>query len=296
MKRFFSLIFLLFILIFFHKETISGTENGLLLWYQILIPALLPFILLTNALSETNAYQVIEESGSKYFSGRLYEILAILLGNLCGYPIGGKIINDFVSNHYMTEDRSIRILALASQASPMFIIGFIHLHILRDTLPLSIFLLSIYVPVFLKYCLLSAPKERQSTVITQKSKEPILIRDTFLHSVEIMVLIGIYVIIFSILLQILLPYCKYDFQKIIFSFLEITTGLNLLDRMQLSEIMKTPLVCALTSFGGLCNAFQVKGIIKFTNVHIKKYLIDKFILSAGTFVIVWCYLKWMKGL
>ena len=294
MKRFLFLIFLLFILLFFHEETILGTETGLLLWYQTLIPSLLPFIILTNALFETNAYQVFAKLGSRLPSGRLYEIMAILFGNLCGYPIGGKIINDFACNHYLSEERSIRILALASQASPMFITGFIYLHILNDALPLSVFLISIYVPVFVKYCLLPCPQYSPSIENTKNTKEQVLIRDTFLHSVEIMVLIGIYVILFSILLKILLPFCKYNIQKILLSFLEITTGLNLLYLTPLSEIIKTSLICALTSFGGLCNAFQVKAVIKFTNVQIKKYLFDKFILSAGTFCIVWFYLNWIK--
>ncbi len=49
MRSFVTMIFLLFLLLFFHNDTIHGAQQGLLLWYQTLIPSLLPFILITNA-------------------------------------------------------------------------------------------------------------------------------------------------------------------------------------------------------------------------------------------------------
>lgn len=83
MKQFVCMILLLFFLLIFHKETIAGTEQGILLWYQTLIPSLLPFILVTNALAETNAYY---QAAATYFQklcpNKIYEIMAAILGNL----------------------------------------------------------------------------------------------------------------------------------------------------------------------------------------------------------------------
>lgn len=150
---------LLLLLLIFHSETIAGTQNGLLLWYQTLIPSLLPFILITNALSETNAYQAITLHLKKQPSNCIYEIMAIILGNLCGYPIGGKLINDFARNHYLTPERANKLLSLSSQASPMFLIGYVHLHILKNSIPLPVFLISIYLPVLL-FCPFRLPKRK----------------------------------------------------------------------------------------------------------------------------------------
>lgn len=290
MKKFIAMIALLFLLLFFHNETMFGTRSGLLLWYQTLIPSLLPFILVTNALAETNAYQSAALYFRKYFSCRIYEIMAIILGNLCGYPLGGKIINDFVKNQYITPNRANQILALASQASPMFLIGYIHIHIIQKAIPLPVFLISIYLPILIYYPLLSPKKETlQVKPYSPPTKEFCLV-DTFLHAAQIMVMIGMYVIIFSILLVILLPFCRHTFLKLILSFFEITTGLGLLKTLALPIHIQLSFLCALSAFGGLCSAFQIKGVLDYPNATLKKYLLDKMVLSTGTFLIIFLYL------
>lgn len=292
MKRFISMIFLLFLLLVFHNETIAGTQNGLLLWYQTLIPSLLPFILITNALSETNTYQAVTCFFRNHPSHHVYEIMVVLLGNLCGYPIGGKIINDFVKNNYISPIQANKLLSLSSQASPMFLIGYVHLHILRNIIPLPIFLLSIYLPVLIFFLLFLYNDKSVASLYTSPAVgyQKSCICDTFLHAVRIMVMIGMYVIIFSIFLEILLPFCNFTPAKILLSFSEITTGLKLLDALPLSTCLKTSFLCSLSSFGGFCSAFQIKGVLYYPEANIKKYLLDKIILSTGTFLIIFCYL------
>lgn len=289
MKQFLFMISLLILLLIFHDSVISGTQNGLLLWYQTLIPSLLPFILVTNAMSETNAYYSIARPFNKTNSGRVYELLALLLGNLCGYPIGGKILNDFVKNNCISIKQANKLLPLASQASPMFILGYVYNHILQKQLPLSIFLISIYLPTILYYLsvyIFTSKNCHQSHCI---STQKINIKDTFLHAVEIMVMIGLYVIIFSILLDILLPFFKSMQSKIILSFLEITTGLSLLKSLPLTKAFQIAILCSLCSFGGVCSAFQVNSVLEYENADIKKYLLDKCALSTGTFLIIYIY-------
>lgn len=290
MKKFIFFILLIFLLLIFHEEAIIGTKQGLLLWYQLLIPSLLPFILVTNALAETNAYQAAAHYFQKYFPLRIYDIMAVLIGNLCGYPIGAKIVNDFVQNHYISSERGNRLLAFASQTNPMFLIGYIHLHILKPFLPLSVFLFSIYVPVLLLYFISSLSAKENTDCHINISLKHTCIKDTFLHAVQTMVIIGVYVIIFSILLVILFPFCKQILSKILLSFLEITTGVKLLNSLLLPTSLKIALIGSLSAFGGLCSAFQIKSVLNYKNAGIKKYLLDKIKLSAGTFLILFLYL------
>lgn len=289
MKQFIVTTFLLFLLLSFHKTVIIGTQNGLLLWYQTLIPSLLPFILITNALSETNAYESVISLLKNKKSDRIYEIIAILLGNLCGYPIGGKILNDFVNKHCISVNHANRLLALTSQASPMFLLGYVYTHIINAELPLYIFLGSIYLPVFIYYLFFCTITDQHFHLTDSASVKKFQIKDTFLHTVEIMVTIGLYVIIFSILLAILQPFCKHKATNILLSFLEITTGLNLLSSLSISKFLRISLVCTLSAFGGLCSAMQVQSVIDYSPFTLKKYLLDKCILSAGTFCIIYLY-------
>ncbi len=280
---------LLILLLVFHREAAAGTAQGLLLWYQTLIPALLPFILVTNALSETNAWQAAAQAMQRLDFSRGCELMILLLGNLCGYPIGGKLINDFACCGYLSARRANLLLPLASQASPMFILGYIHLHILKRQLPLSILLLSIYLPVLLRYLAIGAPEPGQEQAAPGQAGT-IPLRDTFLHAVRIMVMIGVYVIMFSILLKILIPRLSSPVWQSLLAFLEITTGLKVLSGIALPETLRIGLICALTAFGGLCSAFQTLGVIRHSGISIKKYLPEKLLLSAGTFLLVLCYL------
>lgn len=294
MFLFVLILILLFLLLFFHTAVITGSQNGLLLWYQTLIPSLLPFLLLTNALSETNAYQSFAAHFHSKNPKPIYELLAILLGNLCGYPIGGKMLNDFVSNGYVSSKKANGILALSSQASPMFLIGYVHAHILKETIPLGVFLFCIYLPVLLALPFLQNHDTSSGCHHFQTGTKKIFICDTFMHAVETMVIIGVYVIIFSILLEIALPLVDNNPSAIVLSFLEITTGLKLLTTLCLPVPIKNGIICALSAFGGVCSAFQIKGVLNYQNASIKKYLLDKLVLSAGTFILVILY-QWISN-
>jgi predicted transcriptional regulator len=101
------------------------------------------------------------------------------------------------------------------------------------------------------------------------------------------------VVIFSIVLALLTPVCSSLWSKIPLSFLEITTGLQLLQGLRMPEKWFICLVAALSAFGGICSAFQVKGVLDYPGANIKKYLLDKMLLSAGTFFLMWGYLKFL---
>jgi hypothetical protein len=288
MKKFLTLLLLLFLLLIFHETAITGAQNGLLLWYQTLIPSLLPFILITNALSETGAYQAVSRHFKNSSTG--YEIMAIVLGSLCGYPIGAKIINDFILNEYITPAKGNKILAFASQASPMFLMGYVYLHIIKKGIPLWLFLGSIYFPPLILYPLFICGENTTFPGKTQKTRQTVRITDTFLHAVQIMVMIGLYVMIFSILLEILLPFCPFKSYKIALSLLEITNGLKILEQLSLPFSLKISLICSLSAFGGFCSAFQIRSVLDYPGASIKKYLQNKIIFSAGTFLIIQSYL------
>lgn len=289
MKRFLFFLCLLFLLLIFHQETTAGVTSGLLLWYQILIPALLPFLLVTNALSGTNAYQSLTRFVSPKKSGYGYALLAFFLGNLCGYPIGGKILNDFVRQHQLTEKQALQIVSVSSQVSPMFLLGYIYHPILKEGLPLFVLLGSVYLPCIFLFCIRIRKTFHTSPAPVYIQPSSLAISDTFLHAVEIMVNIGIYVMIFSILLSILLPRFHNIPFRLLLSSLEITNGLNVIRSLPLPVFIRTAGIGALTAFGGFCSMFQIRTVAPFFSI--KKYLCDKLLLSTGTFLFLLIYLK-----
>ncbi|MCR5702094.1 MAG: hypothetical protein K6G76_08120 [Lachnospiraceae bacterium] len=286
MKRLFFFCSLIVLLLIFHDNVISGAADGLMLWYRVIIPTLLPFILITNAMSESHSYDVLTS-----YNPKTYCITAILIGNLCGYPIGAKILNDFVHDKKIPNSVSLSMLSVSSQASPMFLIGYVYNRVLEKTIPLFSFLILIYLPTILFSAIkIRKIKQNSYTILTPKTnKSSNNYQKSFLNSVRIIVVIGVYIMIFSIILRIILTHTKYLYLKCCLSFLEITTGLNLIKSLKINTSLKLPLIMSLSSFGGLCTAFQIKSVLTYEKPTIKKYLLDKLLLSAGTFLLTCLY-------
>ena len=52
-------IFMLVTMIVFPNESFIGAQHGLLLWFQTILPTLLPFVILSNFLIQSNAVYYI---------------------------------------------------------------------------------------------------------------------------------------------------------------------------------------------------------------------------------------------
>ncbi|MGN0437711.1 MAG: hypothetical protein ACI4F4_04250 [Lachnospiraceae bacterium] len=256
------------------------------MWYQILIPTLLPFIIITNTLSETNSYLYLTKKIQGIFQSDTNELILIILGNLCGYPIGGIILNQFIKKNLISAERKNTLLPLASQASPMFIIGYIYSNILNKQYPLFILLFAIYIPTIIAYIASQKKKPTYHNSTYAIHNKEMIITESFLQAAKTIVLIGIYVMIFSIAYEILLPFCNHSIFKLILSSLEITTGLNVIKSINMNEKLMLPFIGMLSTFGGFCSIFQIKCVISFDT---KKYLQTKLLLSVGSFIILFLY-------
>ena len=81
------LIGFLVVMLCFPMETFHGATNGLLLWFQTLLPTLLPFMILSNLLIRTNCVFYISRT-IRPFIQKLFHVsndacYAVLIGFLC---------------------------------------------------------------------------------------------------------------------------------------------------------------------------------------------------------------------
>ena len=96
----FCMIGFFVLMLCFPRETFEGATSGLLLWFQIILPTLLPFIILSNLLIHTNAVtyisNIIKPFIQKLFRVSNYGCYAVFVGFLCGYPMGAKVVADLI--------------------------------------------------------------------------------------------------------------------------------------------------------------------------------------------------------
>ena len=91
-----SVIFLFITMLFFPTPVFDGASEGILLWFQIVLPTLLPFILLSNLMIRTNAVYYISRITGPLL-GKIFAVsdsgsFAVIAGFLCGYPMGAKVM------------------------------------------------------------------------------------------------------------------------------------------------------------------------------------------------------------
>ena len=76
------------------KAVFNGASEGLLLWFQIILPTLFPFIIITNLLLCTDSIHYISRAFGRVLC-RIFKVsesgsFAIIVGFLCGYYHGGE--------------------------------------------------------------------------------------------------------------------------------------------------------------------------------------------------------------
>ena len=286
--------FCIFVFLIFHEVAILGAQKGLLLWYRTILPTLLPFIILTNLILNSDALEFIIcflSPLSKRLQINPYCMVCILIGLLCGYPIGGKIINDLYQKQKLSFEESIHLLPVCNNASPMFLVGYVHTFILKYQLPLFVLLSSVYLPQLIFYVIKNRKINYSYNYIVNNhhnSNPYASLNTVLLHAIQIIVMIGCYIMLFSIGIEIIKHCIHSNMLMILISYLEITNGLSLLNTV-CPVSLKYPLILSLTTFGGFCSAYQVKSVLTCKEFKIKRYILDKLSLSVCTFLLALLY-------
>ena len=103
MKKTISLLilFLCLILLFVHPMlTVSAAANGLMLWYQNILPALLPFAILSNILISSGVFY--------HISGILYPFIHLLIP--CSRNACFPLLSGFLHPAVKTYHRAVTVL------------------------------------------------------------------------------------------------------------------------------------------------------------------------------------------
>ncbi len=266
----------LILLLAFPSVSIQGASDGLTLWFHVVLPSLLPFLICTQsivALGQISFLLAPVSPAIRHVFGFGAEgAYALLCGLVCGYPVGARLCSMFLENGSISEKEAKTLLAICSQPSPMFLLGYV-----AATLPLQLpsllILASVWLPVFPLFCLAAhhygfqkdisascAENTHASTGRPARSGQSRL-DAIILSSFETMVLIGGYIMLFSILsawvaMAPIAPAAK----PLLSAVLEMTTGIHAVCQA-LPPKAAVPVSLAAAAFGGLSGLFQVAGVL-----------------------------------
>ncbi|MBK5240948.1 sporulation integral membrane protein YlbJ [Clostridium sp.] len=284
------------------RYTISGAK----LFFNAVFPSLFPFLVLINI--------IINYDGINIYSKLLGNIIckplklpkestiALIVSVLCGYPLGARYTCDLYEKKLIDLVTCERLLNIASNASPLFVIGTVGASMMSNSKIGYVLLLSnILSCLFMGFIIPSKnsfnKKNIKDNSIKKNLNTNINIGIVFKNSIEDAIKnclnIGGFIVIFSVItgivkdnvifhialnkLSLLVGFSSDFIQGLILGMLEITNGCNLISSSNSSLIVKLPTLSFLIAFSGLSIISQVYSYTYKYNVSIKKYVVRKFI-------------------
>ena len=310
-KNFFTFIFLSFsfLLLIFTNTNLIAVKNGLTLWATTVVPSLFPFFVATNLLMHTNIVFLFEKLFNKFMKP-IFNIngkgaFCFIMGLISGYPLGAKIVTNFRENNICSKIECERLLSFTNNSGPLFILSTVGISMFGNTtigilLLLTHILASLTVGFIFRYYKKNDSREYISNIknnynYVSFSNLGEVLNESILSSINSILTIGGFVVIFSSILSILKSSGILNILVILLSpifnilhidtnfispfitgFFEITNGINLISNIKIKNISINIVFTAfLLGFGGISVLLQVWSIISKTDLSIKPYIIGK---------------------
>lgn len=297
MKLLAAFFLVLIVCILGHSSlSLTYASLGLELWFQKMVPALLPFMILSGImirlkLTEKMAGVLYPVIGSLY-RVRKNVVYCMALGFLCGFPMGAKVTADLYGRNMLTRREAEYLLAFCNNIGPVYFCSFV-LPLLGRRLVLP-YLFGMYgIPLLYGLALRCTgfrdlPSEKVSAKTPYLPGEKLLtaVNESVQTSLHSILTLGGYMILFNLLnlpFHILLGRKPALFSPV----LEITGGLSMLGG-------SLPLYSLLVlSFGGLSCIAQTYSCISATDLDLGGYIRHKIILTllTGGFYLCWFLLS-----
>lgn len=292
------------------KDCINASLVGLNLVIKTILPTIFPFSFICNLL--------ICYDGISLYSKILGPLLCrplklsknssfpIAASVLCGYPLGCKYCCDLYNLGYINKKEFERLLNIASNASPMFLIGSVGATMFGNTKLGFILLIANYLsPLIIG--IITIPKgdfNKNSKVMHSGFKKVSIgsaLKTSIENSVNTTLQVGAFVIIFSIIISIIKSnaYISITFKNIedflnipssslygtLLGSIEFTNGCKLISSSTLPLILKLSIISFICSFSGLSVIAQISSFIRDLNISLFKYSFLKFIQGIISFII-----------
>ena len=289
-------VLLLCLLLMFPALSVQGAANGLLLWFNVILPTLAPFIICTQAITALDGVSVMVRPVypliKTLFGLSPSGAYVFICGLLCGYPLGARLCADYQKAGKISRQEASYLLAFCNHPSPMFLAGYVCSQLNRAVSPVRLFVL-LYLPIIPVAMLarhhyrIREPFEKAELAIAEVSdrveKNPFSLDELIYSTCETMVLIGGYIMLFSIFALWLqhLPGLPAGVIACLSGIMEITTGVNQICQTFPASAALLPVV-AIVAFGGCSGIFQTKSVIKNARLSIRHYVAWKCVHMAIT--------------
>lgn len=332
-------------IILFPQQTFDASLQSLTIWWTIVFPALLPFLIIAEMMLAYGLFHFIgtllEPLMKRVFRlpGASGPVLAI--GLTIGYPIGTKLTKRLLQAQACNEHEGHALLSLSHMASPLLMMNVIAVGFLQQA-KLGLLLITVHVVSTIilglwlrrnipphhtnehltcnhttkapnnslpqaasKGLLYSAIRAMQRTCQQDGRSFGKLLGDAVQAAIQTLLIIGGYMIIFAVFVQVLMSnkitnmihifmhhvVSKSMIEALLKGWFEIHNGAYAVaTTAHPSLLVQTAVISGMLAWSGLCMHTQVVSIIHGTRLRYSFFLISRIIhtcLAMGLTIILW---------
>lgn len=273
--------------------SLSCAACGLTLWFQCMVPVLLPFMILSGIVVRQNLTEsitgILSPLLSPLFRISRNGIYCLLVGFLCGFPMGARTVAQLYTEQALSKREATQLLAFCNNIGPVYFISFLLPAIGCMDRRFPFFLFGMYGIPLLYGILIGATgfglparskPERESSLSAscKKNAEPVFVSleksmESAIHGIT---LLGGYMILFNLLnlfpygfsrlFSVALPEKMLALCNCVF---EITSGVRRIGTtMPFAVLLCLPM-------GGLSCIAQTKSMLAETDLSLSVYLFHK---------------------
>ncbi|MFQ6752576.1 MAG: hypothetical protein ACLRFL_03330 [Clostridia bacterium] len=299
-----TIIFLLIIAILFISNPtiyVNSCLSAVSVWSTKVFPTLFPFFIITRLIVSLSEFRPnpLDKFFSKIYHTPTGSLNIFLLSAISGYPMGAKMISNLYDQKLISTEDSKKMLSFTSISGPMFMIGTIGVSVLGSFRAGLVIMISNVLAGLINGLLYRGYSNNKSIVSIKNQPKSNLISDTIYDSLNSILMVGAYIIVGFLLIQIIestkilhtissvFPnICDGNVvSSILTGLIEITHGSIDLSTTSLSLVWKTMITSTMIAFGGLCILLQSMSFIKQLNIPTKTLLLQKTTQALITFII-----------
>ncbi|WP_277677811.1 sporulation integral membrane protein YlbJ [Gracilibacillus dipsosauri] len=323
------IIFIAASVIYFPQTVLSASKRGLEMWAGVVFPSLLPFFIVAELFI---AFGVVHFIGvlCEPFMRPLFNVPGVggfvwVMGMASGYPSGAKFTARLRQEGQLSQIEAERLVSFTNSSNPLFIIGavaigFFHDQQLGILLALTHYISNFFVGICMRFykknerehCIrepFSIKRAFQKLHQTRmKDKRPFgkILGDAVIHSIQTLLLIGGFIILFSVLINIIqevkLALFFSHFIGVILNFadlpkelaipvlsglFEITLGAHEIALVEKSSmLMKAIVMSFILAFNGMSVQAQVASILAETDIRFRPYFFARLIHGLISCIVV----------
>lgn len=294
---FLPLCFLL--LLFTHPvQATEGCSLGLTLWYTSVLPSLLPFLIVSALMVKTGLFRYLNRLYAPFLH-RVFHIsedgcYAVLMGFLCGFPMGAKVTADLVREQHISKEEGTYLLGFCNNVSPSFFINYICLKKLGySKVPWALCVFFYAMPLLYGICSRPFYHFPFSDTANKKQAPPRrmqfpMLDACIMDSFATVTRLGGYIILFSILVRMMQLLPLPDALSVLSSsLLEISCGIHQITTLTVGSVrLMTAYACACASFGGFGICAQTNSVLHDTPLNARSWITGRMILALLTPVLL----------